>query len=384
MKIEVQIDRLAHGGDGIGRVDGQVCFVPFALPGDTVRATVTRSTKSALWAKIDEVIEASAHRTSGCCSATGSCGACFWGHFAYPAQGDWKQRLVAEALERFAGITLPIAWQEDAKLRTGYRTRAEFHGDEKSFGFYAHNSHDIVDIEQCNLCHPRINAALPALRDAKIKGSVTITVNPEGDETLIWSKFPKRKLKAQFSLANTPGEEGGRFAFVFDGIPVVNGCFSQASLLLNRMLVAETHRMIGETSSVFDCYCGSGNLSLSLPKSIKVGGMDHSRPAVRAAKEENRGNYRPGNEEDMLKALASGEWETVVLDPPRIGAKVLAPGLATAPVKRIVYVSCDPVTLARDLKTLATGGWVAQEVTALDLFPNTPHVETVVRMERAG
>jgi len=380
--LTLEIDRLANGGDGIGRADGKVCFVPFALPGDTVKVSVTRSTKNALWADITEVITPSPDRTEGCCQATGRCGACLWGHFAYPAQATWKQRFVTEALQRFGNVEVEVAWREDAALRTGYRTRAEFHSDGERFGFYAHGSHDIVDITECKLCHPRINQALPALRDAKLKGSVTITVNPEGDETLIWTKFPKRKLKSQFPLANTPNEEGPRFAFMFDGIPVVNGCFSQASLLLNRSLVAETHRLIGETASVFDCYCGSGNLSLTLPKAIKVGGMDHSRPAVRAAKEEKRGDYKPGDEEAMIEAIKSGKWETIVLDPPRIGAKRIAPALATAPVKAIVYVSCDPVTLGRDVKTFAEGGWEVREAVALDLFPNTPHVETVLRLER--
>jgi len=379
--ITLEIDRLAHGGDGIGRVDGQVCFVPGGLPGDTVRAEVVRKTKSALWARITEIVVPSPNRVEHCCGPAQS-GACFWGHFAYPAQAEWKQHLVTEALQRFAGVEVPLGWREDPALRLGYRTRAEFHSDGERFGFYAHGSHDIVDLTECRLCHPRVNAAIPALREASIKGSVTVTVNPEGDETLVWTKFPKRKLKSQFPLANTPNEEGPRFAFVFDGIPVVNGCFSQASLLLNRLLVAETHRLIGDTASVYDCYCGSGNLSLTLPKAVKVGGMDHSRPAVRAAKEEKRGDYRHGDENGMIEAIGSGKWETIVLDPPRTGAKRLAPALAASPAKAIVYVSCDPVTLARDLKTLAEGGWAVQEAVALDLFPQTPHVETVVRLER--
>ena len=170
--------------------------------------------------------------------------------------------------------------------------------------------------------------------------------------------------------------------FTYGGIPVVNGSFSQSSLLLNRLLIKETHAALGSPVSVLDLYCGSGNLSLTLPKTIEVMGMDHNKYGVNAAYLKRKGAYMVGGESKMKKIIAKGEVDTILLDPPRAGAKSLMPAIAESTVRAIVYVSCDPPTLARDLKVLAAGGWKLTSCTAIDMFPNTPHVETVCRLER--
>ena len=382
MTEKIEITTVAQGGDGIGRIDGQVCFVPYALPGDTVSVSITRKTKNALWAKIEEIVTPSPDRIDTSCPVYGDCGGCSWLHFKYPAQAAAKQRLVSEALARIAGIETDVKWVEDADLRLGYRTRAEFHGDGHKLGFHRRGSHEIVDIRQCPLCHPRLNQALVKLREVGVKGSVTVTVNPEGDEVLVWSKFSKRKLKQYFPMAQSPKTEGGRMHFAYAGIPVVNGTFAQSSLLLNRLLIKETHAALGTPVSVLDLYCGSGNLTLTLPKSIDVVGMDHNKYGVKGADLKRKGAYLVGGETKMKKLIAKGEVDTILLDPPRSGAKALVPALAECSARAVVYVSCDPPTLARDLKVLAQGGWKLTQCTALDLFPNTPHVETVCRLER--
>lgn len=382
MEPTIEITTLAHGGDGIGRIEGQVCFVPYGLPGDVLRVKITRKTQKALWAEIVAVESSSPERTTAACPVFGPCGGCSWLHFAYPAQGAWKRRIVQETLQRIGGVETALDWAEDPELRTGYRTRAEIHGDGKRLGFYAAASHSLVDIESCPLCHPRLNEALRGLRAADIKGSVTVTVNPEGEETLVWTRFPKRSLKHRFPLANTP-QDTSRARFLFNGVPVVNGAFSQASLLLNRLLVRIVHEYVGKASSLLDLYCGSGNLSLGLAARIRVLGLDHHQEAVRAADSILHGGYQPGGEDKMAEQIRSGEWDTILLDPPREGAKEIMPALAGSLARAIVYVSCDPATLARDLKTLGAGGWKVMRGVALDLFPNTPHVETVCRLERS-
>lgn len=382
MKHAVDITSLAHGGDGIGRIDGQVCFVPFGLPGDTLEVNVVRRKKSAMWAELKSVITPSPDRIVPSCPQFGRCGMCNWAHFAYPAQAVWKQRIARDLLQRLGGIETELLWAENETLRTGYRTRAEFHGDGKQFGLYAPGTHDIVDTVQCPLCHPRLNEALAGLRDAGIKGSVTVTVNPEGGETLVWTGFSKRKLKDRFPLANSARDETPRSSFMFDGIPVVNGAFSQASLLLNRILIDKTRAALGTPVSVLDLYCGSGNLSLGLPENVRVLGVDHNRHAIRAANQVRKGSYRPGDESIMEECVSSGDWDTILLDPPRAGAKAITQNLALSSARALVYVSCDAATLARDLKALATAGWRVVRADALDLFPNTPHVEIVCRLER--
>lgn len=378
----VEITAMAQGGHGVARIEGQVCFVRQGLPGDTVRVRVLRTARQVLWAEIEEVVTPSPHRVPPACTHFDRCGVCTWGHFAYPAQAEWKQRLVLEAFERIAGIAPAISWRENPDLRLGYRTRAEFHGDGKHFGFFAPDSHDIVDMESCPLCHPHVNTALAALRGLHLKGAVTVTVNPEGEETLVWTRFPQRRLKHRFPLANTPKDESGRARFFFDGIPIVNGTFSQSSLLLNRLLVKTAHEFIGKAVSVLDLYCGNGNLTLALSERTRVVGYDHNHEAVKAARAAGKGEYQAGDEMKMLKAIQRDEWDTIVLDPPRTGAKAIIPALAASHARKIIYVSCDPPTLARDVKILTEAGWKVTRATALDLFPNTAHIETVCRLER--
>ena len=376
----VTIDAAAHGGHGVGRIDGKAVFVPGALPGDVVRVALTRELKNMSWGEILSIVTPSPSRAAA--EEFDADGAHSWLHFTYPAQAEWKRRIVADSLVRIGGMDCEVGWQEDASLRLGYRTRATFHGDGKALGYYAPGTHEIVDREACPLCHPNLNAALTKLREVRLKGSCTLTVNPEGDEVLAWTSFPMRRLKQMFKGADYPGDETGRAEFRFDGRPIVNGTFSQSSLLLNRMLVAKVEQAVGKAPKVLDLYCGNGNLTLGLPAATKVLGIDHNGNAVRAAARLRKGSFRPGGEEEMLNALRKDTWDAIVLDPPRSGAKLLAPALASCEVGKLVYVSCDPATLARDLRVLCVGGWRAKQVTALDLFPNTAHVETVCVLER--
>lgn len=385
MIAEIEITSVGHGGAGIGRLDGQVCFVPYGLPGDQLEIKVTRASRKMMWGELLSVVAPSPDRVTPSYPDWRRSGVSTWLHFSYPAQARWKQRIVTDCLQRIAGIRdFTLEWGEDPALRTGYRTRAEFHGDGKQFGFYALASHDIVDTVQCPLCHPAMNRVLARLRELELKGSVTVTVNPEGDDALVWTTFTNRKLRDRFPQSGTPKDERPPFRFDFDGIPVVNGAFSQSSLLLNRLLRGTVHEFAGSPVSVLDLYCGSGNLSLGFPDRTEVAGIDHNKIAVKAAHRTGRGAYIAGNEHKMIKRIAEGQWDTILLDPPRAGAKPLVPALAGSSARSLIYVSCDPATLARDLKGLYAGGWRLAQIRALDLFPHTPHVETVCLLKRDG
>ncbi len=376
------ITAVANGGHGICRIEGQVCFVPYALPGDVVTVTITRKTKGVLWGKIDQLIEPGPDRTTPSCTCFEKCGGCAWLHFAYPAQMEWKQRIVRDCLERMAGIEADIGWAEDASLRVGYRTRAEFHLDKGRVGFYEPSSHNIVDIERCPLCHENLNAALQRLRTLKPRDTaIEIVVNPEGPEVMLWTQHPQPKLEPHFTAVNWPSRRKFPSQFMFDGTPIVNGAFSQSSLLLNRVLKNVVHTALGTPASLLDLYCGNGNFSLTLPESTSVLGLDHAAPAVHAASQLRPKAYRVGDERTFMEALAQ-DWDAIVLDPPRLGAKPIAEALGKAKTNKIVYVSCDPATLARDLKVIAAQGWTVNKVTAVDIFPNTPHIETVCCLTR--
>jgi len=205
---------------------------------------------------------------------------------------------------------------------------------------------------------------------------------------LCWSKRPHRRLQNAFPLANSAIGRGKRHWFEFDGLRIVNGAFSQSSLLLNRVLVRTVQQTVPDAGKVLDLYCGNGNLSMGLHTSERIVGMDQDNAAVRAAAKAASGlpvpaDYTKGKAADFAKALREQRWDTILLDPPRTGAKEIVPDLANAQTERIVYVSCDPATLARDLKTLLANGWRLDHAVAVDMFPHTAHIETVCRLVRA-
>ena len=382
----VNIASVAHGGHGVCRIEGQVCFVAYGLPGDTARIRVVRQTKGVLWGEILEVVEASSDRLAVETKHFGACGGCSWLHFAYPAQAEWKLRIVRDALSRIGGIDIDPEWVEEESLRLGYRTRAEFHGKSGRLGFYALGTNEIRNTEPCPLLHPTLAQALERLQELRADGPVEVTVNPEEtrplDAVMVWARRPPpQKVQDFFPVVGWAGKPGAAGYFMFDGVPVVNGSFSQASLLLNRMLVGKVRRMLGTPASLLDLYCGSGNFSLMLDKAVDVLGLDHNRDAITAANRLRPGAYRVADESDFLLELEK-PWEAILLDPPRQGAKEIIEPMSAGPARKIVYVSCDPATLARDLKTLTARGWRLAETAVLDMFPNTPHVETVCRLQR--
>ncbi|HOH30852.1 MAG TPA: hypothetical protein PLC40_14335, partial [Candidatus Hydrogenedentes bacterium] len=208
-----------------------------------------------------------------------------------------------------------------------------------------------------------------------------VTVNPEGLDTLVFLRDETMALKERFPQTNTRFDRI-RHQFLFDGVPVVNGVFSQSSLLLNRMLRAHTDACIGGADSLLDLYCGTGNLSLHHAGSALVCGVDHAGAAVRAVSALVPAVYTEGDETYMARLLKQQSWEVILLDPPRTGARPLVQALAVARARKIVYVSCDPATLARDLRGIMAAGWSLTQVTVVDMFPYTPHVETVCVLEQ--
>jgi len=381
---ELTIERVVAGGDGLGRVDGAVCLVPYALPGDTVRAKDTARRGGVLRATIDEVLQPSPDRIEAACPVFGKCGGCTWLTFAYPAQAEAKREVVADCLRRIAGIDVSVGWADDPTLRIGYRTRATFHAQGGRIGFFESRSHHISDIASCPLCHPRLNAALAKLRGADLDGEFDVTVNPEGDDVLVWTRDRVPGLCETFPASDSNDSQGQRHQFTFDGAPIVCGGFSQASLLLNRVLKRVVHAYLANADSILDLYCGNGNLSLDAADGCRVLGLDHHGPSVESANAMGRAEYRRGNEASFVRAIYEHAWDVVLLDPPRQGAKAIVPALAQARSRRIVYVSCDPATLARDCRTLVSGGWTLQHVTAVDMFPHTAHVESVAVFGRPG
>lgn len=381
-EIELMVDAVAHGGDGIGRIEGLACFVTGALPGDRLRARIFRRSRKAAWGRLLQVIEASPFRQEAAdCTGPACAAACVWRHFAYPAQAEWKQRIVRDTLARIGRVDCAPRFLEAPEWRLGYRTRATFHGNGSRLGYYVQGTHDLIPIEHCPLHHARLNAALRALTASGVAGDVTVTVNPEGEHTLVWLRRENERVRQLFPLTDRIGARVPAW-FLFDGAPIVNGAFSQSSLLLNRILRRETAEALDGARAILDLYCGNGNLSLPFIDTSRVVGVDRAGAAVNRANHLAPGCYRQGDEALMCRLLAEGHWDAVLLDPPRTGADALINALIAARSDRLVYVSCNPATLARDLGRLTPAGWRLLDVAVIDLFPHTPHVETVCRLSR--
>lgn len=381
---ELNIERVVPGGDGLGRIDGAVCLVPYGLPGDRLAIDEPLRRGGVLRATAQSVIEASPHRVPAECPVFGVCGGCTWLHFAYPEQAEAKRAMVADCFRRIAHREVSPGWIDDPSLRLGYRTRATFRGRRGHYGFLEARSHNVVDIAACPLCHPRLNEALAKLRASGLEGEFEVTVNPEGADTLLWAREAPAEPSRLFPQTNTPADRGPRHQFFFDGAPVVCGSFAQSSLLLNRVLVKRVHQAIGAATNLLDLYCGSGNFSLAYTKDRDVLGLDHNRAAIAAAQAIAAGRYEPGDEGAFVRAMGSRTWDAILLDPPREGAKAIMPALAGSRAERVVYVSCDPATLARDAKVMFDGAWDLAALDAVDMFPNTHHLECVAVFTRGA
>lgn len=373
---------MANGGDGVGRIDGKACFVPYALPGDHLEVDIVKRDKNFMRATIAQVVEASSHRIDPACPVFEKCGGCTWLHFDYPAQAEWKQQIVQESFKRIGRLDVDVDWAEDPSLRTGYRTRATFRSVAARWGFLEEKSHRVIPIEACPLLHPNLNAAMEKLQGVSTDASVEITVNPEGEDCLVWTKVSHPELESRFDSCNAEEQKGELHGFLFDDTPVVNGCFSQSSLLLNRMLVNIVDQCIDTSESILDLYCGSGNFTLHYANHSKVVGIDQTTPAIQAADQLKPDTYYEGDEAVMNSWIQNKAWDTILLDPPRVGAKAIVDSLARCTAGQLVYVSCDPATLARDVRKLSESDWKVHQVTAVDMFPNTSHIETVCVLRR--
>jgi len=382
----LEITALAQGGEGIARVEGMVWFVPFAYPGDVVSARILSRHRS--WGRALPVdwLEPSPFRRPFIGGTEAPEQAYLWGCFDYTGQSIWKPRLAAETLRRVGGITVePEFVTAPEPLRLNWRDRCTFHADRAGHpGYYLWHTHEIAPVQACPLASPAVNQALTVLARIGHTAPVTLTAHPLTGETMAWcSDRDLARLKSTLPFpVNSPGNPQAPAQFIMDGTLVVNGAFCQSSLLLNRTLRERVTQALMDAKTILDCYCGNGNLTRGVATRAKVTGFDLNTAAIEAARATVPGEFRVGDEMAMAEVLGSDVFDAVVLDPPRTGARHLATALAACRACRIVWVSCDTATLARDLKTVLAGGWNLRNCTVIDMFPYTPHAEILCVLER--
>jgi 23S rRNA (uracil1939-C5)-methyltransferase len=366
--MDLEITDLARGGAGVGRAaDGRVVFVPLTAPGDLVRVRIVSAEKRYAHGELVELLKPSSVRQEPRCPAFGKCGGCQWQHLPYEVQWKTKVRGVTQALAR-AGIEPAKVEELPAERVWEYRNRIQLRGEGKQLGFYAVGSRALVPVDRCDIARPELNARWEALRE---QGSllpreykVEVEVQANGEVREAWNQ--------------------GHAALGFRQVHDEQNCQLQQWV---------RSALAGHEGGIFDLFGGSGNLSLPLALEVpsrEIHCVDVSVPGS----EQVAANLFPSNlrfhRSPVLKwALRQkrlpGRW-AAILDPPREGLGKdhgeLAVALERLGVERIVAVGCDPDAWVRDVSKWVGRGWRLERAGILDLFPQTPHVESLALLVR--
>ncbi len=403
--LVVKIEKIVPNGFGLAFAENLTIFVSLAAVGDRLKVKINQLKGKTAFAEIVEIIEPSNERIEPPCALFGRCGGCDFQQIDYESQLKAKVGIIKDCLTRigkinFAGEIKIIASPKDF----GYRSRAQWHADTRTrnIGYFRRNSHNVIDVETCPILTDELQKTL-----ANLRGNIE------------WESFWSEKIEIEAANAGSkvsvysseivePTEEIsfalGDNRYFYDA----QSFFQGNPFLIESLVETALHDATGGIA--LDLYCGVGLFTLPLAGTFeKVFGVDANEKAIESASK-NIENARLENVEVFAESV--GEWlaesfesrlqtadsamgkmpsedgnlnfvDFVLLDPPRAGAeKETIESLLKLKPKQISYVSCEPATLARDLRILCESVYEIESITALDLFPQTHHVETVVRLKR--
>jgi 23S rRNA (uracil1939-C5)-methyltransferase len=415
----VCVDRIAPGGDGLGRLSsGELVFIKGAAPGDQIEVASIVRRKGVAHGEIGQIRQAGPHRIVPSCPLASRCGGCNLMHLSLDGQRQAKQEILNDALHRVGNnLALP---DTIGFVRVGdglaYRSRLRLHVDLSGrAGFLSARSKEIVPIQQCSVAEPLLNTALAQLaglgdkdlRLLKLCDQLELRA-AELEPRLIARLIPKPKLHLQAEHFESIFPPGTRVviagsvedARVLQQYPLPSNVllsapassFTQVNRAVNYSLVEDLVRAVTLRSlrNFVDAYAGAGNFTLPLLAAGLVGESIDCEPAgILAARSvaRDRGlpfsGFQVGDAKAMLESFvrAGRQFDLVLLDPPRQGAKDVLPAAQRLRPQYIAIVACDPVSLARDLKTLAAVGGSIQQLTVYDMFPQTHHMEVLAIVE---
>ena len=384
-RVNLKIESIAFGGDGVGRIDNFVAFVPFAAPGDELEIEIIQMKKKFVRGKILKIIKSSPARVNPLCRYYENCGGCCYQHLKYEHQLEIKKKQVEEAFWKIGKMVSPPVLEPIAAPKIyHYRGKAQYHAESGSrgweIGFLDTSGGELVDIERCEIMEETINEKMRLLRENNLLKS------SKDEQLTIWSDFFVDQASTKESIIRVV--KGEIFLVSRDG-------FFQANLYLTDQLVDEVCRLAAADgiSTLVDAYCGSGLFSIFLSSCAKnVIGIEINERSVKYARinAENAGvknaKFIHGDIEKVLQErfLPQGEKiDLIVLDPPRIGCeKTMLKAMADLQPRKIIYISCNPATQARDVKYLNECGYYLQSLLPVDMFPQTEHIEVIGFMER--
>jgi 23S rRNA (uracil1939-C5)-methyltransferase len=426
--MQVKIEKLVYGGEGLGHHNGHAVFVPFVLPEEIVAVRLTERKKKFARGQLEQVLTPSSQRAAARCQHFTACGGCDYQHIAYPEQVKFKAEILRETLGRLGGIAYSGEITVHASSPYGYRNRAQWkirtaskQKEAPALGYEMTRSRTLCPVAQCPVLVPTLEQTLAAVRELLQQHKLPPTLSeleaftePNGGRLLLnvscvrFDRSPRRI--AEVFRSTLPGleslllHEAVRDRFVLDGpgyiiYPVGRSRYRVGHLSffqVNHTLLAPLQRAVTRDAAgalALELYAGVGLFTLPLRTQFeRVIAVEANPAAVRDLKENLAASHGPGDvqvveatAEKFLSALAETP-ELVILDPPRTGvAPAAMEHLARLAPPRIRYLSCDPATLARDLAALLRVSAGAYEIATLelfDMFPQTYHIETLVELVR--
>ncbi|MFI5056867.1 MAG: 23S rRNA (uracil(1939)-C(5))-methyltransferase RlmD [Candidatus Acidiferrales bacterium] len=431
-ELRLSIEKLVYGGDGLAHTDGNTVFVPYVLPGEEVRATAKSKKKKLIWAQLVEVTSVSKERAKARCPHFQTCGGCHYQHIPATEQIRLKKEILKETLSRLGGISWDGLVQEHAAEPFGYRNRAQWavrSGMPRAIGYFLPESSTIVPIDECPVLSPGLTHAFEQLQNMARSGTLpdgVLEIEAFADSSdkqialnVAFDKFPDLPAELAATFRGTLpqiesllllDQKKNKFELTGPGFLTheAGGYKYRVSHLsffqVNRFLIEDLLKTVtagagGELA--LDLYAGVGFFTLPLARAFRrVISVDANLAATRDLRlnAESAGVQVTSHNEHAEEFLekTSEKPDIVVLDPPRAGLGAAAAAkLARLGAPQIVYLSCDPATLARDLAvlmgtqkkptdlTISGAPYEITEMHLFDLFPQTFHIETLVRLRRA-
>lgn len=423
--VELDVERPVAGGDMLARHDGAIVFVSGAIPGERVRAEIERTTRQATWARVVDVVTASPERRVTWSDP--ACGGLAYAHIRYDRQLQLKAEIIADAFRRIGRLPLDMAVPVHGSPEEGYRFRARLHVRDGRAGFFREGTHTLCDAGPTRQLredtHRAVNATLARVGDgAGDVEAVIVAENVEASERVVHLDFRAgRRPRGSFDLGTLPVGVSGVTMASNNRVLTLAGAarvtdraadllagedlraldatwtrtavsFFQGNRFLTGALVAEVLRRIPVSSRrIADLYAGVGLFAVALVARgadvVAVEGDSWSSGdlQVNARPWHDRLSVLAASVEDAAPGLRAGAFDAIVIDPPRTGVSPLALHAITRLAAQVlVYVSCDPATLARDAAKLVSAGYGLAGLAGYDLFPNTAHVEAVATFVKRG
>ena len=390
------MEKLVYGGDALARLNGRVTLAPFALPGERIRAAAEREKPGLIHARTLAVLDPSPQRVAPRCPYFGRCGGCHYQHAGYEFQLEAKRAILAEELRRVGKIEPPEEIAVVAADPWGYRNRAQLHIEKGRIGYREARSHKLCAIDSCPIASPKINQTIGALagmlRDSRwprfLRSVEIFTDERQVQLSVLETERPVARRFFDWCAETIPGLVAGALDYQ-DRFRVSRNAFFQVNRYLADKLVEIALEGVGGETAL-DVYAGVGLFSLDLARRFRQAAAVESGAAAAGdlafnAERAGLANLRVERRtaEAYLDALERAP-DFVLLDPPRAGlGKAVVQRLIDLRPPAVTIVACDPATLARDLAALLGAGYRIEKMTLVDLFPQTYHLETVVRLRDA-